>query len=111
MDYIYAKLNKEVIERFLTYRGVTTDTAEVIINNTSYTIKANVFVDDVINETSRHAVSGLAVKNYVDSTKVTNYNFLSNKPSIEGVTLQNNKTLSDLNLNSLTNREIDDILS
>lgn len=39
----------------------------------------------------------------------TNYNDLTNKPSIEGVTLQGNKTFPNLNLNVLTNSEIQDI--
>lgn len=38
-----------------------------------------------------------------------NYNDLTNKPSIEGVTLQGNKMFPDLNLDVLTNTEIQDI--
>ena len=115
MDYIYAKLNKEVIERFLKYNGVTTDTAEIIINNTDYTIKANVFIDSAVTSSSNHPVSSKGVKSYVDdaisASVITSYNALNNKPSIEGITLQNDKTFSELNLNYLTNQEIDDILS
>lgn len=39
----------------------------------------------------------------------TNYNDLTNKPQIEGVTLSGNKTFPNLNLDALTNTEIQDI--
>lgn len=39
----------------------------------------------------------------------SDYNDLSNKPQIEGVTLSGNKTFPNLNLNVLTNTEIQDI--
>lgn len=39
----------------------------------------------------------------------TDYNALSNKPQIEGVTLSGDKTFPNLNLNVLTNTEIQDI--
>ena len=38
------------------------------------------------------------------------YNTLSNKPSIEGVTLVNNKSFSDLGLDYITTSEIDEII-
>lgn len=38
------------------------------------------------------------------------YNDLTNKPSIEGVTLTGNKTYADLNLQAITNNEIEDLL-
>lgn len=41
----------------------------------------------------------------------TNYTELTNKPQIEGVTLQGNKSFADLTLISLTNSEIEDICS
>lgn len=41
----------------------------------------------------------------------TDYNALSNKPSIEAVTLVGNKTFSDLGLDSLTNSEIEALLT
>lgn len=40
---------------------------------------------------------------------VTSYNDLTDKPSIEGVTLIGDKTHEDLNLSGLTNEEIDEI--
>lgn len=40
-----------------------------------------------------------------------NYNELRNKPRIEGVELKDNKTFEDLNLNALTNIEIEHILN
>lgn len=39
----------------------------------------------------------------------TNYNNLSNKPSINTVTLTGNKTLADIGINTITNAEIDTI--
>lgn len=42
---------------------------------------------------------------------VYSYNDLSDKPSIEGVTLVGDKTFPELNLNVLTNTEIEDIFS
>lgn len=39
----------------------------------------------------------------------SDYNDLANKPQIEGVTLSGNKTFPNLNLNVLTNTEIQDI--
>ena len=46
---------------------------------------------------------GIAVSN--------NYNLLYNKPQIEGVTLEGNKTFEELTLISLTNAEIEQLLS
>lgn len=40
-----------------------------------------------------------------------NYNELRNKPQIEGVVLQGNKTFEDLKLIALTNREIEALLN
>lgn len=42
---------------------------------------------------------------------VVDYGALTNKPKIEGVTLQGNKTFEDLSLNSLSNLEIEQMLS
>ena len=39
-----------------------------------------------------------------------NYDSLTNKPSIEDVTLSGDKTFSDLGLESLTNTEIENLL-
>ena len=41
----------------------------------------------------------------------SDYNFLANRPQINGVTLQGNKTNEDININALTNREIDSIIN
>lgn len=40
---------------------------------------------------------------------VSSYNDLTDKPSIEGVTLSGNKTFPQLNLDVLSNTEIEDI--
>lgn len=42
---------------------------------------------------------------------VRNYNSLINKPQINTVELKDNKSLEDLNVNRLTNIEIDDIIN
>ena len=39
-----------------------------------------------------------------------NYNYLRNKPSINEIELINNKQLEDLNVNRLTNSEIEDLI-
>lgn len=39
------------------------------------------------------------------------YSELNNKPSINGVTLEGNKTLEELGINSITNSEIDNIIA
>ena len=41
---------------------------------------------------------------------VNDYNDLCNKPSIEGVTLEGDKTFEELNLQSLTNQELEAML-
>ena len=42
---------------------------------------------------------------------VNDYNDLRNKPSIEGVTLEGDKTFEELNLQSLTNTELENMLT
>ena len=44
-------------------------------------------------------------------TKLYDYEKLTNKPQIEGVTLIGNKQLSDLGLKEISNQNIEDILS
>lgn len=44
-----------------------------------------------------------------NSNAVLDYNKLTNKPQIEGVTLIGNKSFSELGLNRLTNFEIENI--
>ena len=41
----------------------------------------------------------------------SNYDFLSNKPRIEGVELQGNKTLQDLSIEALTNIELERLIN
>lgn len=50
--------------------------------------------------------------NFGEATKVStsNYNDLYNKPQIEGVTLQGNKTFPELGLGTVTDQEIDIII-
>ncbi len=42
---------------------------------------------------------------------VVDYNALTDKPQIEGVTLRGNKTFEDLSLSGLSNLEIENMLS
>lgn len=42
---------------------------------------------------------------------VNDYNDLRNKPSIEGVTLEGDKTFEELNLQRLTNAELENMLT
>lgn len=46
----------------------------------------------------------------IQKVSTTNYNDLYNKPQIEGVTLQGNKTFPDLGLGTLTAQEIDTVI-
>lgn len=47
----------------------------------------------------------------VQITPVRDYEVLENKPQIEGVTLIGDKSFEDLNLNHITNSEIEDLFS
>ena len=42
---------------------------------------------------------------------VTDYNFLTGKPSINDVTLEGNKTNEEIGIKSMTNAEIDKIIN
>ena len=52
----------------------------------------------------------LSVGNGSGEGGTNNYDRLINKPSIEGVTLQGDKTFSQLGLNRVTEQEIDRLL-
>lgn len=52
----------------------------------------------------------LKIENRSEEGGTTNYNRLSNKPSIEGVILQGDKTFDDLGLSRVTEQEIDRML-
>lgn len=52
----------------------------------------------------------LKIENRSEEGGTTNYNRLSNKPSIEGVTLQGDKTFPQLGLGTLSVQEIERIL-
>lgn len=47
----------------------------------------------------------------IEQEGATSYDVLTDKPQIEGVTLEGNKTYSQLNLNRLTNLEIESLLT
>ena len=49
--------------------------------------------------------------NPITPQSVKDYNKLTNKPQINEIELQNNKNLEDLNVNKLTNKEIENIIN
>lgn len=55
-------------------------------------------------------VIDLEMNEVINNGGTRNYNNLNNKPMIEGVELVGNKTYEELNLSSLTNTEIEDLL-
>lgn len=55
--------------------------------------------------------SGGTLEGGLTPPMVVDYDALTNKPKIEGVTLQGNKTFEDLSLNGLSNLEIEQMLS
>lgn len=52
----------------------------------------------------------LGVIDKVETAFVADYTVLENKPQIEGVTLEGNKTFPELHLNSMSNIEIENLL-
>lgn len=54
-------------------------------------------------------LSGTLKKTY--AVVIDDYNYLNNKPQIEGVTLEGDKTFEELNLDRITNSEMEDILT
>lgn len=63
-------------------------------------------ISGVLNNTQQ-SISGKA--KVIDSIS-TNYEYLSHKPQIEGIELVGNKTFADLNMNFLTNEELESLL-
>ena len=59
---------------------------------------------------SQNSPLSLKIENRSDEGGTTNYNRLSNKPSIEGVVLQGDKTFPQLGLNTLSVQDIEKIL-
>lgn len=52
---------------------------------------------------------GIKVQDYTE-VLIKDYNKLDNKPQIESVTLQGNKTFEDLGMSALSNQEIRDLI-
>ena len=48
--------------------------------------------------------------NKIEVNNTSDYNLLNNKPQIESVELQGNKTFNDLGLSSITNMRIEQII-
>lgn len=66
-------------------------------------------VQMALNEISSDQITIIHKHNGGGTGGTTNYNDLTNKPKIEGVTLSGDKTFPNLNLDVLTNSEIQDI--
>lgn len=62
-----------------------------------------------LNEVGSGGTTIIYKKGGGGSGGTTDYNNLANKPQIEGVVLSGNKTFPNLNLNVLTNTEIQEI--
>lgn len=76
------------------------------------TIKNQSEITGVVSQPKTVAVTMAATSISSGSMATTgDYNFLINKPSIEGVTLVGNKTYEELNMNHLTNMEIESMLT
>lgn len=89
MNYLYAKLNKQVED--VKYKGVNTPTISMDVNSAKKEISANVRMDTAVSSSSTRPVSGKTVKGYVDS-RVTvpapsaSYSELITKLKIGGTT-------------------------
>lgn len=89
MNYLYAKLNKQVED--VKYKGVNTPTISMDVNSAKKEISANVRMDTAVSSSSTRPVAGKTVKSYVDS-RVTipapteSYSELLTKLKIGGTT-------------------------
>lgn len=68
-------------------------------------------IDQIIEITESEGSEIDIEANEVINEGARNYNDLTNKPRIEGVTLEGDKSFDELNLNAITNSEIEDLLS
>ena len=64
MNYLYAKLNKQIED--VKYKGVNTPTINMDVNSAKKEISANVRMDTAISDASVRPVAGKTVKSYVD---------------------------------------------
>lgn len=58
------------------------------------------------NETSQRLKANFGEVQYVTVGEMTDYNYLDNRPMIESVTLEGDKSFSDLGLVEMSNEEI-----
>lgn len=54
---------------------------------------------------------GIVIRPVINTGGSSDYNDLDNKPSINGVKLVGNKTNEEIKIGSMTNKDIDEILS
>jgi hypothetical protein len=73
------------------------------LSNNQVNASANVS-DNTINANAQ-------MINRINVNNVSDYNLLTNKPQINSVTLQGDKSFSDLGLESISNIELENILS
>ena len=64
---------------------------------------------DVGTELTRDISADAVISHPVSVKRLSDYNLLSNKPSIEGVELIGDKTYEELNLRSITNSDIESL--
>ena len=86
--------------------------------NGAIELDASAKTDEVVEVEARASLQNLSIEGEIDGnklkygpTKLYDYEKLTNKPQIEGVTLIGNKQLSDLGLKEISNQNIEDILS
>lgn len=72
---------------------------------------ANGYLTGVISDAGLLGGQVVGMRGLKGDPGTTIYSELSDKPQIEGVTLSGNKSFSDLNLVSLTNQEIEDLIN
>lgn len=68
----------------------------------------NISVTPTISNNQVQASANMV--NKVQVTNTSDYNLLSNKPQIESVELQGNKTFNDLGLSNISNLRIEQII-
>ena len=78
MDYIYGKLNAEVIAS--EYNGKKSTTAEVIVDNSARTITVNVLTDDASGIATKDFVNTFAkkIESKIEESETGNYNLTLN---------------------------------
>lgn len=80
---------------------------DIAFLNVSFEDQSSVIDVELYEE---HTNLGIDFGSYIGNFGSNDYDSIANKPSINGVTLQKNKSFKDLGLRALTNMEIEAIL-